>query len=527
MKALAQETLLSYPCKILALLCLYLVPAFAVAQDKIIKTWKYEEFLKPLDIYRAPEGYKILKINNVYDLLMKNGLPIRQAKEGRRGAEKTYEQFHNNLMPKVSINTGQTLSSSSQTLSTVDSQGNETEAIISSESRGKNLNLQTSGELPLGVSWLVNAPVLSENDTSTTGSLSYSLSMQLLKGSVFTDSFKKWTMADLDRRSGMLNQKAAVFKALLEAQSRFYDLALSELSLRVQRNDIKSREALFDDLITQLKLGEIDELSVLRSEVELSKAQIQLATTENALSTARLKFFEYLNLTQKELSGLYPDFGELKSFPKQPDMDIDKFLKQALDSRPDYLLSRIKLRKAEIETEIAKSNRLPTLTLKYDRNLSASDEDSSWKAFEDARKFKNRQDTVSLNLSYVIYNNPTFEQHEQILINKSTADWGLKILKNEIQREIKSTHFSLINGYKTLELSDRSLALSRREMESEFFKFRIGESSIRDLTDVQKELNSSLLENFKQRVKLRQLITEWNIALGVLPEGVSFTEASF
>ena len=192
-------------------------------------------------------------------------------------------------------------------------------------------------------------------DSSTNNSNSLQLSLPVYTGGKLEATLEK-AQQTLD--ASVLQVKRTRQNTKLKVASAYYQVLQAKSMMAVNEETVKNNREHVKNVRALYGAGSIAKSDVLRSDVELANAEQALLKQQNAyaLAVSSLKNI----IKERTQNGLdLSDSLEPVPFNKS----LEDCLSQGKEIRPDILIEKINVDKALKDLEIAKSDKLPSLSL--------------------------------------------------------------------------------------------------------------------------------------------------------------------
>ncbi|MFN4150519.1 MAG: TolC family protein [Candidatus Sericytochromatia bacterium] len=165
-----------------------------------------------------------------------------------------------------------------------------------------------------------------------------------------------------------------------------------------------------------------------------------------------------------------------------------------LNNRPDYKVALIDEKILEIQSEIAKQNMLPNLTVNGGVGLNSLDKDylkSTQKMFSFETYFWN----LGLNLEVPIIGNTLETEYQQTLINYEKQKAITSNIKRNILTELRTNLRNIDTNKQRIISNDTYKQLLSEQVKAELEKLKLGLSTNFQVMQLQKDLkDASLIE---------------------------------
>ncbi|MBI4178065.1 TolC family protein [bacterium] len=291
-------------------------------------------------------------------------------------------------------------------------------------------------------------------------------------------------------------QQAILFEAALE----FFSL------LRAQENLSIARRA-FDLARDQLALaaarkeaGAATRTEVIRSEVSVATARRDLVRAENSVGVYRARLGHVIGQTVAEAVTAPAD--------PQPEADssqLESLTRRALDTRPDYHVTRLNLKVAEEGVKAARAAYRPTanLTGNYSRteNVTSFRDNDNWQ--------------VQAKVEYDIFDGLGRDaNYEQSRIVLRQAALGQMRMARQIELEVHESILDIEALRAILRATAAEVAAGRENYERVIAQFREGLSTAVDVADAHTAMIAAEVEQAGARTDLDLAGKKLELAIG-------------
>lgn len=497
---------------------IHLIAVCIICSSIFGKPNRFQELLKPIDLENLySKDTKTIDRYELYSSILGKNIDLKQSRIdfaiARQSRDLVFTQM---FVPRTTL-TGQWAQSKSVS-----------NALTSS--RTLNLGLSFGATTDIGLGYEISFPKLgltknydgifqSLSSQTANAAAEASLTFSLLRGSIFFSNGLARESADLDLNSAQLALKSSLISNLTQAENSFYDILLQEMRCKVQERTLEASRALLEDVNEMIKLGDSDQLSRTKVEMQVSQAEVELLASRSSLNTAKASLRNQLAYDLVDQKDVFPDPKELYKDPKIPKLNLDEAISIAKKKRPDFLNVNIAMKKAQIALENANSQRMPVLDLKATSGYGATSDNLS-NAFKNLTHFGEMGYEIGLSFAYQFFDDADKFGYRQAVLNFHKAEMALSNINNQIWRDLSALLDNVEISKRRLKNSESTRILSEKKIASEFLKFKAGESNVRNIVDFQFELAGTRITEISARVDLQKLWTSLRAALGEFPEGV-------
>ena len=157
-------------------------------------------------------------------------------------------------------------------------------------------------------------------------------------------------------RSARRNFEVTKSRVALQVEQLYYNQLRAERALTLAQENLKRAEKQLENVQTKFSLGTVAKLDLLRSELEVENARLEVKKTEKNLSIARAQLASYLTGDTKRVFSLSTqlDFQPLQ-------LDLERCVDYALKNRPEIQEREEALTLSRKEVEVIKAPYYPPL----------------------------------------------------------------------------------------------------------------------------------------------------------------------
>lgn len=485
------------------------------------KTNRLESLMKPFDFYQIPEGVRrILTLKELHRLILEKEPTLINQRKDVTLAEEARHLLYSNYRPQLQLQ-----SSFLRANSYAEVSGQLPKAKQVSDTT--SLGLVLSGDTTLGLDYSFNIPTWSKTDTKVLGyedsslnSVSYSMgwqasaSLNLLKDSYFFKGNIPIIKGEIDYKEAEWNLKNKQISVLAEAETAFFNLYTSYVDDQILKYSYECSKALYDDLNELYKVGEMDKLSLVKVELEISNTQNELINSkedlDNAIATLSEKIGEPIDTS---ILDLFPDPKTVKELPLIPEFTVKEAIQLGKQNRLDYKATLINFEYEQLALKQYFGDTLPSLALKGTYGHDRTSGNKSY-AEHDPWNKKNLATSIGLFLTYNIFDDASKSAYRSAKINFEKMKVDIKSYEISFDKNIISSVNAINSSNRKIKTIQQSNELSETKLKSEYEKYRVGESTIKDILDYQKEVNDSRKALINQRIKILTDLRNYKIATG-------------
>jgi outer membrane protein TolC len=497
----------------------------------------YAMLLTPLDIYAPPpNARKLITLRELYSLVNTRGVSLKVARETFNASKQTVKTESDKKIPVLTMDLGH---GQKWTKTMRDSDPTDDYADRKSVSGSRNVTanggLSLTGAPVQGISYKLLFPQLAHTqefpDTGTanpkrpdTGAFTASLDVALLKDNpMIVESLarKKSNLTLMSAREVLRQQTLA---KIAEAEASYYGLAQKYLQLAVQERSLKLAQALERDVKEKIRAGESSALEATRAELQTAQAETDFMSSQIDYEAAVEEFRRSLAFDESDGQGIFPD-------PKGLDVNVEAFkvpadaMDEIRKSNADIAVSRIARQLAETEMELSRKGNLPSMAFTTSYSNTSPGNGVSETTSEVLRP-NDRVFSVALTYSQILFNNTARNSLQQAILAKQKADFATDEAERKVIKDFNALIKKLDIGGRRYRIAKISREIAEKKLSSEYEKFKVGESSVRNVIDTQTEVNGARISEISARVEMLLGYAQLNALQGKLPDGVTMSSGS-
>lgn len=227
-----------------------------------------------------------------------------------------------------------------------------------------------------------------------------------------------------------------------------------------------------------VEAGSLAKGSLLDVESQVANEELNLVNAENALNSSVLTLVQLLELTSTKGFEILPPEANLPS-QKILSLSPAEIYTAALAKLPEVKSSEYSLQSAEKGMQIAKSGRIPTLSMFGSSGSNYSDAFIDFTSGESIpfsdQLDNNLSHNVGLSLSIPVFNGWfTNTNIAKAKISMQNAEYGHQLVKNTLFKSIQQAHSDAIAALKKHQASEKSVSALRESFTYTEKKFNVG-----------------------------------------------------
>jgi outer membrane protein len=319
-------------------------------------------------------------------------------------------------------------------------------------------------------------------------------------------------------------------------------LLSSRENVRVAQEALRYAQKLLDDNKRQVEIGTLAPIEVVRAESEVAAdeqslvvAQTTYQQQEENLKTALSKHVD------AELAGAQVEATDKLPDPSADDISpLQEALQEAMKNRPEIEEADINIRNQEYTVQAVRSRLLPSLNLyaSYAPNGLSGHFLCGANSFEPACPpgvvgyipggisqsltsllHHNFPDySLGANLQFSIRNRAAQADSATSLLEERRLKTTLQRTKNAVEQDVRNAEIAVTQAKAQITAAIKATQLARETMDAEKKKFQLGESTVFQVIQTQRDLATAEGNEVKARTAYAQALTQFQQATGTILE---------
>lgn len=311
------------------------------------------------------------------------------------------------------------------------------------------------------------------------------------------------TIRKLDNEGYKITLTGTVNDVICEVKKAYYNLQYSIEAKKVAEDMVKKYENFYEQAKGFYQVGTKPKVDVTIAEVNLSNAKLQLIQAENAVEIAMAKLNNTMGLTY---TNRYNIVDTLRF--ESCDITLDKAIKIAKDSRPEFLLADVKVEEAKQNVKLIKKSYFPQINIEGQYQVGGAHPTS--------------------NYGYNYGGYLTFPTINGMLIKNEIKE--AKALhskeqanaintKNNIFYEVQNSFYSLTEKKNKIPVAYLGLKQAKENYELSSGRYTVGVGNPIELKEAQVQYQNAMLTYY-------QTLNEYNSARATLEKSIGKNLAS-
>jgi len=374
--------------------------------------------------------------------------------------------------------------------------------------------------------------------------LTFNLTQPLLKDFGNGSTTRNIRIARNNRDKSIFALKQRVIDLIYQTEEAYWNLVYSHQNLEVKQKSLQLAKDLLKQNEIQVRVGVSAPMDILTAQAEVAARESETLQAQSQIQTYEENLRRILNISQMPAAIVPQDkplFVPLAA-------DLDKFLLEALEKRPDIEQVRLDLKNKNIDVHYYRNQSLPNLQLAASYYTSGlSGDQLIWDGnpfFPDSKiidiikggindslkeVFKNlyRNYSIGLQLSIPLLNTAARADLVQAKLNLKQTLLQLKKTESTIYSEVKQIVMDLETNLKIVEANRISKELAEQKLLAEQKKLAVGLSTNYLVLQFQRDFSNALIAELKSLIDYNLALSRVNKVLGTTLEKHKIEFAEF
>ena len=311
----------------------------------------------------------------------------------------------------------------------------------------------------------------------------------------------------LQAQASSRTYQATRYDVLLRVNQAYFDALRAQGLVKVAQETVAARQLLVDQvtILAQNKLR--SQLDVGFAAVSLAQAKLLLIRTQDTVQQALAELTEALGIEQQQAYTLVDE-----PLPPSPPADSGTLVAQAVQERPELAGLRLERESAYRFERAEKDLSYPTVTLEavggfipFIHQLTAT------------QLVPNEYEGADVNVHIPIFNGGLFTaRREAARFRAQAADQRVRDLEQRIARDVRVAWSNSLTAYHQLDVTAELLRESAMALDLAQGRYKLGLSSIVELTEAQLNLTQAEVENLSAKYDYQRLNAALQYSIGML-----------
>lgn len=260
------------------------------------------------------------------------------------------------------------------------------------------------------------------------------------------------------------------YETMLQVKRAWFDAVARRELAEVERDRVRRQEEQLEFVRQQIEVGRANRSDLLRSQVDLNNARLDLVNARNNARAATFALAREIGL-QSQVAPVEEASLEVDSLP----YGREELMRMAVRAGPRVTAAREAAEAAESRVGTARSAYLPSLTFR-----------GGWAWQNDAFPPEDRSWSLSLQGSYPIFNG--FDRETGVARARAQADAAQTREREAVltlRADVDDAYSQVESARASLALARRTVELAREDLRVTRERFRLGLATILDLQSAQ------------------------------------------
>jgi outer membrane protein TolC len=343
-------------------------------------------------------------------------------------------------------------------------------------------------------------------------SLGLSLNQPLLKNFGRDTTELTIKVAEVAKGTSLSQLKSRVLSTVAQVQSEYFRLVAFREDLESRKTSLALAKKVLAETEARVKAGVLPAMEILNSQFGVAAREKELIDAEKAVSDQVDILSQLIQL--EEGADIVPIDKADRALLT---IDTAAALKNADSLRPEFDDLRGQLQSLELQTNVARSQTLPSLNLVSSVALTGIDEHYN-RNNERLGSVDYPAWSVGLQFDYPLGNQAAENDYRKGRLKVEQTKVQLENLKSTIANEVKIAIRGVNSSYKQLDVADRGRLFADERVKAYLKKVEVGLATTKDLLDVENDLVAARTNQIKAEALYAISLTQYWKATGELLE---------
>jgi len=301
-------------------------------------------------------------------------------------------------------------------------------------------------------------------------------------------SFNQVRQAKLNLHIAKLNQRSTKIQVIQNVIKSYYGLLQAQKLLNVAEKNLEMSEQQISLVKKQFDLGVVRKTDLLKAEVSVGQARVDVLNRKANLENARRVLFNDMGLQDFGQSITAID-DEWLAATIPTSADIMELLKT---QNPSLLVSQAQINLGDLNYKILKGLRLPSLNSSVNYSANGENSEELMNAIKDDWSLG-----MNVTLSMPIYTGHNLSiQQQQAKLSRQQSEYDYTTLLNNLRVQAELIRKSLNNYAEIIPLNKAIVASAEEDLKFVRERYSLGSATILEVLDAQVSLirsNSTLI----------------------------------
>lgn len=300
-----------------------------------------------------------------------------------------------------------------------------------------------------------------------------------------------------------LAYQASVLNVIQDTENAYYALAFAREQLDVRNFTLALAQRLLDEAKTRRQTGVATDLDVLQADVGVANARRGVLLAQQSVKDSEESLLALIG--QFELDAPLGRVSLPDAAPALP--TFASSLDAAKRHQPDYLVAKMALEQLQLDARVAKSNRLPDVSVGGAVGFNSFPSTSNANAIDSALGRDSTSWQLDLSVSLPWGQKADRARYRQALAAVTQQEVGVRALEQNIEVQVRAAVRAVETNAESVKISAQARELSEKQYELERARFDAGLSTSYRVLQVQNDLETAKVNELQAKVALRNSYT--------------------
>ncbi len=287
---------------------------------------------------------------------------------------------------------------------------------------------------------------------------------------------------------------------LLRVNVSYFGVLKAQSILQVAEETVKARQLVVDQVSALAKSNLKSSLDVSFANVDMARAQLLLVQAQNDVQASYAQFSNALGYSDQRTFQLVDE-----PMPGGPPPDLTPLVVEAFQNRPEIISQGLDVKSAQSYATAERDLWFPTISAAGVTGLVPFGQ----------YPLPSRYAAAGFNVNVPIFNGRLFNAlHAEATAHAGAQEQLLLDLQNRIAQDVRTSWLNVISAYQRLSLTEQLLYQTKQAFDLADARYRLGLSSIIELSQAQLNLTSAQIEQVSAQYDYESQTANLNYQLG-------------
>ena len=301
-----------------------------------------------------------------------------------------------------------------------------------------------------------------------------------------------------------------VFSVIAQVEQAYWELVFARENLKVAQDSFRAAEKLLENNREMVKAGVMSVVDVLQAQAAVASRVEQIFLVHKSVKDQEDQLRQRFSPSEWDLKQTIPLIP--LDIPKHdsPLKEREASFAHALAQRPEILQAQKNRGTAEVNTEYAKNQLLPDLSLQGIVGLSGLGESpkDSWDRML-SRDYYNMGG--GLVLTFPLGNRAAKSQYDRRQLERQQQEAVLLRIRQQIILEVKEAIRQVDTNYNRIQTNLRARELAEQQLAAEHKRLRLGLSTTRSVLEFQSDLRLAQGREWRALLDYNQSLSRFRL----------------